>query len=174
MWSEHIIRSALPGKPNLRSKLCQVRRSIMMTTIAMMMVMILFLMMTTTATRCTLRPNPGGVAGWLHGPLSMIQNLDRKWKKIFGAKPLCTFFAGANIHILWCRIEEWKEYEAEVKDLVGSSFYFCFKCWSCIFMFSIWALRPLIAFGPMALDLLFLLPDGTHFKRQLFKKPRIP
>ena len=24
MWSEHIIRSALPGKPNLRSKLCQV------------------------------------------------------------------------------------------------------------------------------------------------------
>ena len=24
MWSEHVIRSALPGKPNLRSKLCQV------------------------------------------------------------------------------------------------------------------------------------------------------
>ena len=24
VWSEHIIRSALPGKPNLRSKLCQV------------------------------------------------------------------------------------------------------------------------------------------------------
>ena len=96
MWSEHIIRSALPGKPNLRSKLCQVRRSIMMTTIAMMMVMILFLMMmylamTTTATRCTLRPNPGGVAGWLHGQLSMIQNLDRKWKKIFGQNPFAHF-----------------------------------------------------------------------------------
>ena len=96
MWSEHIIRSALPGKPNLRSKLCQVRRSIMMTTIAMMMVMILFLMMicwsmTRTATRCTLRPNPGGVAGWLHGPLSMIQNLDRKWKKIFGQNPFALF-----------------------------------------------------------------------------------
>ena len=145
MWSEHIIRSALPGKPNLRSKLCQVRRSIMMTTIAMMMVMILFLMMiclsmTTTATRCTLRPNPGGVAGWLHGPLSMIQNLDRKWKKIFEAKPLFTFFCWSK-HT-YSMMQNWrmKGIWGRSKRFGFSSFYFCFKCCcSCIFMFSIWA-----------------------------------